>query len=372
MKISDITFDLPKELIVKKPNLNKNDNKMMVVNKRTGTIEHKMFRDIVEYLEKGDCIVANDSKVEPYMFNAKKEQKNSNEDSDITVVLIRELNSQDHMWSAEVDPARKMRQGNTITFYGGDDLSELKEDKFVLEAEVLDNTASKVRTLKFLSFKGTSKELKNILETIGFMPLPKEIRSSIANQKQVQDPCHRNYYTTVFGKQTGGNILPYAGRHFSAKILKQLELKGVNLSNVTLHIGVGTLNKIPLEDVSKYSMPVEKILVSESNAEIVNNSIDHGKKICAIGTSSLRAIENSTSVDNKVTPISGIINRFIYLESQINVCDMLLTNFHLPGTVPMVISSAFGGVDLMKEAYTKAIENNYKFFVYGDAILILK
>jgi S-adenosylmethionine:tRNA ribosyltransferase-isomerase len=350
MKISDIKYKLPLSLINKYPNLNRDNDRMMVVHRDSGEIEHKYFKDFLSYLSKDDVIVVNNSKIEPSFFYAKKEKNNSL----IKVTLVRKLSKDMHMWEARVEPARKIRVGNKIYFSVKD-----------LVAEVLDNTTAKGRTIKF-SFQGDEEELKSILDSIGYMPIPEEL-------KRDPEEIDRSYYQTIFADESDGIgiVSPVAGLRFSLITLRKIELNDINLVPITLHISLNNTKKISLEDVSKYDMDSEKIIIKEESARVINKAIENNKKICAIGTSSLRAIESSVSINKRVSAVEYWKANFIYSEHQIKVCNMLLTNFNLPESVSLVMAASFCNEKLIKKAYEAAIRENYKFFVYGDCMLIV-
>jgi S-adenosylmethionine:tRNA ribosyltransferase-isomerase len=349
MKISDFVFNVPQKLISKYPNDNREEDRLMVIHKDTGKIEHKMFRDILDYFDEGDAIVANDSKILPWLLYANKHTI----DSKIDVTLLRELNAKMHMWDAKVEPARKIRVGNKLCF----------GDEQHLVAEVLDNTTSRGRTLKF-AFNGTSEELYDVLEHMGHMPIPSYL-------KRKSDDSDRQHYQTVYAKHGGGVVAPAAGLHFTLQMLRKLELKDINFTTVALHISVGVLDEIDVEDVSKFKMDAERYIISNEAADIINLAANKNKRICAVGTSSMRAVESSLSVSKKIIPVDDWTNLFIFLPQQISICNALITNFHPPKTIPLINTAAFLGADVLMEAYKVAIKEEYKFFVYGDSMLII-
>lgn len=349
MRVSDLDFDLPQSLIPKYPLLDRDNDRLMVVNRASGTIEHKLFKDFISYMHEGDCLVVNDSKVYPWFLNASKDKI----ESKIEVTLLRELSPQLNMWDAKVEPARKIRVGNKLYF--GDNS---------IVAEVLDNTTSRGRTLKF-SFTGTNEELYNIIDSIGYIPIPSIIGRS-------PEDSDREDYKTIFAKEGGGIVAPASGLHFTMSTMKRLELQDVFFAPITVHISIGILDTITLEDVSKYKMDAEKVIISDESAAIINASAANKKKVCVVGTSVLRALESSASVSYKVTKINDWRSDFIYSNQQIAISNMLLTNFHLPKTIPLINTVAFmGSAELFAEAYNSAIKEEYRFFAYGDAMLII-
>lgn len=348
MKISDFNFVLPQNLIPKYPERSRENDRLMVVHKGTGKIEHKLFKDVIDYFEEGDTFAVNDSKVFPWLLYANKDRI----ESKIDVTLLRELNSKMHMWDAKVEPARKIRVGNKLCFGNND-----------LVAEVLDNTTSRGRTLKF-AFSGSSEELHAVLEHMGYMPVPIDL-------KRKPEDSDRQTYQTIYATQGGGVVAPAAGLHFISQMLKKIELKDINFVPITLHVSISVLDPIDVEDVSKYKTDAEKVIIGQNSADIINATMQNGKRLCAVGTSTVRAIESSLSVSKKVIPTDDWTNLFIHNPHQISACNALITNFHLPKSVPLINASAFTGVELLMEAYNVAIKEGYKFFTYGDAMLVI-
>ena len=348
MKLSAFRFDLPSKLIASHPTENREDARLMVVHKATGKIEHKVFKDLLAYFDESDTVVINDTKVFPALLYGNKEKTNAQ----IEVMLLRELSSEYRLWDTLVDPARKIRVGNKLYFGNGE-----------LVAEVLDNTTSRGRTLKFL-FDGPPEELHAMIDQLGEMPIPKEIRRKIS-------PEDRKRYQTVYAKHTGAVVASTAGLHFTPHLLKRLELKGAHIAPITLHIGLSTLKPVDVEDLTKYKVDSEFFIINEATAKTVNTSLDNQKQVCAVGASTAKAIEASVSVAGRLKPVQEWTNRFIYPPYTFKVCTSLITNFHLPETAPLMNAAAFGGYDLMMEAYQTAIKEKYRFFVYGDAMLII-
>ena len=320
----------------------------MVVHKDTGKIEHKVFKDVIDYFAEDDTLVVNDTKVFSALLYGNKEKTGAQ----IEVLLLRALNEEHHLWDTLVNPARKIRVGNKLFFGNGE-----------LVAEVLDNTTSRGRTLKFL-FDGTTEELHGTIEQLGSTPLPKEIQRKVV-------PEDRNRYQTVYAQQTGAVVAPTAGLHFTPHLLKRLELKGSQIVSITLHIGLGTLRPVDVEDLTKYKVDSEFLSVSAASVQLVNQTLNKNKRVCAVGVSTAKAIEDSVAVAGGMKPNYGWTNKFIFPPYSFKVCTSLITNFHLPASAPLMTVAAFGGYDLLMEAYQVAIKEKYRFFVYGDAMLIL-
>ncbi|MCG8341155.1 MAG: tRNA preQ1(34) S-adenosylmethionine ribosyltransferase-isomerase QueA [Cytophagales bacterium] len=348
MKLSAFKFNLPPELIALYPPEDRQDARLMVVHKDTGKIEHRIFKDILDYLDEGDTLVINDTKVFPAKLYGTKEKTGA----PIEIFLLRELNEELHLWDVLVDPARKIRVGNKLYLGNGE-----------LTAEVLDNTTSRGRTLKFL-FEGNSQELLSLIDELGETPLPQSINRKV----EFED---RANYQTVYAKYIGAVAAPMAGLHFTKNLLKRLELKGVAITPITLHIGLGTLRSVDVEDLTKHKVDSEGFMISEETSRLVNKSLDNKKRVCAVGASSLKALESSISASSRVKPIQSWTNKFIFPPYTVRVCNLLISNFHLPGSTLLINSAAFGGYDLIMHAYQVAIKEKYRFSVYGDAMLII-
>lgn len=348
MKLSAFKFDLPAKLIASHPAENRDGSRLMVVHRDTGQIEHKLFKDVIDYLAEDDTLVVNDTKVFSALLYGNKEKTGAQ----IEVMLLRELSEEQRLWDTLVDPARKIRVGNKLFFGNGE-----------LVAEVLDNTTSRGRTLKFL-FDGTAEELHSIIEQLGSTPLPKEIKRKVNSEDSSR-------YQTVYAQKTGAVIAPTAGLHFTSHLLKRLELQGTHIAPVTLHIGLGTLRSVDVEDLTKYKVDSEFLAISEETAQLVNQSLSTKKRVCAVGVSTAKAIEASVSVAGGLKANHDWTHKFIFPPYPFKVCTSLITNFHLPASVPLMTAAAFGGYDLLMDAYQVAIKEKYRFFVYGDAMLIL-
>lgn len=349
MKLSHFNFNLPEELLAEFPSENRDESRLMVVNRKTGTIEHKLFKDVIDYFDDGDVMVLNNTKVFPARLYGNKEKTGAR----IEVFLLRELNAEQRLWDVLVDPARKIRIGNKLYF--GDDDS--------LVAEVIDNTTSRGRTLRFL-YDGSYEEFREKLVELGETPIPKYINREVT-------PEDAERYQTIYAKEEGAVAAPTAGLHFSKHLLKRLEIKGINFAEVTLHIGLGTFNPVEVEDLSKHKMDSEEMIISQEACDIVNNAKAKKKKICCVGTTSMRAMESSVSSQRTLNPYTGWTNKFIYPPYDFSIADRMITNFHTPKSTLLMMISAFCGHDLMMKAYKEAVQEKYRFYSYGDAMLII-
>ncbi len=349
MKLTQFKFNFSEKLLANHPSVNRDEARMMVVHRKTGKIEHKVFKDILGYFDDGDVLVLNNTKVFPARLYGNKEKTGAK----IEVFLLRELNAESKLWDVLVDPARKIRIGNKL-YFGDDDM---------LVAEVIDNTTSRGRTLRFL-FDGTSAEFRDVIEQLGHTPLPKYI-------KRKAEPADKERYQTVYAKHEGAVAAPTAGLHFSRELLKRMELKGVNLAEVTLHVGLGTFRPVEVEDLTKHKMDSEQFTVNQEAADIVNAAKAKRKNICAVGTTSMRAIESSVSTLGELKPYTGWTNKFIFPPYDFSIANMMVTNFHMPESTLLMMTAAFAGYDLTVEAYKVAQKEKYRFFSYGDAMLII-
>ncbi len=349
MKLSEFSFDLPPELIAKYPTEHRDESRLMVIHRATGQIEHKLFKDIINYFDDGDVMILNNSQVFPARMYGNKEKTGAK----IEVFLLRELNRESLLWDVLVDPARKIRIGNKL-YFGEDDS---------LVAEVIDNTTSRGRTLRFL-FDGPYEDFKAKITELGETPIPKYIEREV-------EPEDEQRYQTIYAKVEGAVAAPTAGLHFSRELLKRLELKGINFAELTLHVGLGSFRSVEVEDLTKHKMDSEQVIIPESAAEAVNEAKRKNRRVCAIGTTTMRAIETSVSTEGYLKPFDGWTNKFIFPPYDFSVADCLVTNFHTPLSTLLMMISAFCGHELMMEAYKQAIENKYKFYSYGDAMLIL-
>jgi S-adenosylmethionine:tRNA ribosyltransferase-isomerase len=347
-KLSQFNFELPEELLADRPSVNRDEARLMVVDRKTGKFEHKLFKDIINYFDESDVMIFNETKVFPARMYGNKEKTGAR----IEVFLLRELNKENLLWDVLVDPARKIRIGNKL-YFGDDDLV----------AEVIDNTTSRGRTLRFL-YDGSYEEFRQKLKDLGETPLPKYI-------KREPDAEDEERYQTIYAKNEGSVAAPTAGLHFSRELLKRLEIKGIDFANLTLHIGLGTFRAVEVEDLSKHKMDSEEIFINPDTADLINSGIQNKRKVCAVGTTSMRAIETSVTTQGLITPYEGWTNKFIYPPYDFNIANCMITNFHTPKSTLLMMVSAFGGHDLIMSAYEEAIKEKYKFFSYGDAMLIL-
>lgn len=349
MKLSHFNFKLPEELLADRPVENRDESRLMVVNRANKTIEHKMFKDIIGYFDEGDVLILNNTKVFPARLYGNKEKTGAR----IEVFLLRELNEEQRLWDVLVDPARKIRIGNKLYF--GDDDS--------LVAEVIDNTTSRGRTLRFL-YDGSYKEFRNKLTELGETPLPKYISRPV-------EPEDEERYQTIYAKHEGAVAAPTAGLHFSKHLLKRLEIKGVETAEITLHVGLGTFNPVEVEDLSKHKMDSEEVIIDEHAVNTVNSAKEKKKRICAVGTTVMRAIESSVSSSGHLNEFYGWTNKFIFPPYDFSIANSMITNFHTPKSTLLMMVSAFAGHDLMKKAYEEAVKEKYRFYSYGDAMLII-
>ncbi|MEL4456690.1 tRNA preQ1(34) S-adenosylmethionine ribosyltransferase-isomerase QueA [Lutimonas vermicola] len=349
MKLSNFQYTLPEGLLAEYPSELRDEAKLMVLNRKEGSIEHKTFKDLVDYFDEGDILVFNNTKVFPARLYGNKEKTGAR----IEVFLLRELNAESRLWDVLVDPARKIRIGNKLFF--GEDSG--------LVAEVIDNTTSRGRTLRFL-YDGSYEEFRKKLNEMGQTPLPKYIKREV-------EASDEERYQTIYAKHEGAVAAPTAGLHFSKHLLKRLEIKGVNLKELTLHVGLGTFNPVEVEDLSKHRMDSEEVFIPENTAEAVNKAIDNKKRVCAVGTTVMRSMESSVSADAHLKPFEGWTNKFIFPPYDFSIANCMITNFHTPKSTLMMMTSAFAGHDLLKKAYQEAIEKGYKFYSYGDAMLII-
>ncbi|MFM8241953.1 MAG: tRNA preQ1(34) S-adenosylmethionine ribosyltransferase-isomerase QueA [Crocinitomicaceae bacterium] len=349
MKLSEFSFDLPPELIAKYPTEHRDESRLMVIHRATRQIEHKLFKDIIHYFDDGDVMILNNSQVFPARMYGNKEKTGAK----IEVFLLRELNRESLLWDVLVDPARKIRIGNKL-YFGEDDS---------LVAEVIDNTTSRGRTLRFL-FDGPYEDFKAKITELGETPIPKYIEREV-------EPEDEQRYQTIYAKVEGAVAAPTAGLHFSRELLKRLELKGINFAELTLHVGLGSFRSVEVEDLTKHKMDSEQVIIPESAAETVNEAKRNNRRVCAIGTTCMRAIETSVSTEGYLKPFDGWTNKFIFPPYDFSVADCLVTNFHTPLSTLLMMISSFCGHELMMQAYHEAIREKYRFYSYGDAMLIL-
>lgn len=351
MKLSQFRYALPQELIAADPPEHRDESRLMVLHRDTQTIEHRMFKDILDYFDDGDVFVLNNTKVFPALLEGEKEKTGAK----IKVFLLRELNRETRLWDVLVDPARKIRIGNKL-YFGEDD---------ALVAEVIDNTTSRGRTLRFL-FDGPYESFKETITNLGQTPIPEEIQ-----QIRGIKPEDNDRYQTIYAKHEGAVAAPTAGLHFSRELMKRLEIKGIDFAEVTLHVGLGNFREIDVEDLSKHKTDSEEMYISDATANQVNAAKENKKKVVAIGTTSMKAIESATTIAGKLKPYDGWTNKFIFPPYDFSVANAMITNLHLPMSSMLMMVSAFGGYDFVKKAYKEAVKEKYRFFTYGDAMLIV-
>jgi S-adenosylmethionine:tRNA ribosyltransferase-isomerase len=349
MKLSEFKFDLPQSLVALHPS-DRGESRLMVVHRKTGEIEHKTFANVINYFDDGDVMAINDTKVFPARLYGQKEKTGAK----IEVFLLRELNREMRLWDVLVDPARKIRVGNKLYFGDSD-----------LVAEVIDNTTSRGRTIRFL-YDGDNDAFMKLVDELGETPLPPEIIS-----RRKVESADRERFQTIFAEHVGAVAAPTAGMHFTKAIMKRLEIKGVSFAPVTLHVGLGTFRTVDVEDLTKHKTDSENYRITQSTSEIVNKAIDGKKRICAVGTTSLRALESSVSASGHLKPVEGWTDKFVFPPYDFKIANALLSNFQLPESILLMAACAFGGFDLVMKAYDLAIKEKYKFFTYGDAMLII-
>ena len=321
MKLSQFRFNLKDEQIAQYPTKYRDDSRLMVVNKKTGEIEHRMFKDILEYFDEDDVFVFNDTKVFPARLYGNKEKTGAR----IEVFLLRELNEEFKLWDVLVDPARKIRIGNKLYF--GEDES--------MVAEVIDNTTSRGRTLRFL-YDGPHDEFKEALYKLGEAPLP-----HIINRPVEEEDAER--FQTIYAKHEGAVTAPTAGLHFSRELMKRMEIKGINFAFVTMHAGLGNFREIDVEDLTKHKIDSEQMFVEKEACQIVNKAVDGGKRICAVGTTTMRVLESASATDGYLKEFEGWTNKFIFPPYDFTIPSAMVTNFHMPESTLLMLVAAFGG-----------------------------
>ncbi len=349
MKLSQYGYDFNAEMLAQYPTDNRDESRLMVVNRATGTIEHRIFKEIIEYFDEKDLFLFNDTKVFPARLYGNKEKTGA----EIEIFLLRELNSELRLWDVLVDPARKIRIGNKL-YFGDDDM---------MGAEVIDNTTSRGRTLRFL-FDGSYEEFKEALYKLGETPLPRWVREKV-------EDLDAERYQTIYAKHEGAVAAPTAGMHFSKHLLKRMEIKGIDSAFITLHAGLGNFRTVDVEDLSKHKMDSEQFIVSDEAAEKVNSAKRDGHKVVAIGTTVMRTIETAVSTGGMIKPMEGWTNKFIFCPYDFSVANAMVSNFHLPYSTQLMMVAAFGGYECVMNAYEVATKEGYRFGTYGDAMLIL-
>ncbi|NQY28927.1 MAG: tRNA preQ1(34) S-adenosylmethionine ribosyltransferase-isomerase QueA [Flavobacteriaceae bacterium] len=349
MKLSQFEFELPEGLLSEHPAEHRDESRLMVLNRKEQTIEHKQFKDLIDYFDEDDVMVLNNTKVFPARLFGNKEKTGAR----IEVFLLRELSKEQRLWDVLVDPARKIRIGNKLYF--GDDES--------LVAEVIDNTTSRGRTLRFL-YDGGYDEFRAKLTSLGVTPLPKYIKRDV-------EPEDKERYQTIYAKHEGAVAAPTAGLHFSRHLLKRLEIKGINFAEVTLHIGLGTFNPVEVEDLSKHKMDSEELLIDEKTIEIINGAKTRKRRVCAVGTTVMRALESAVSSNRTLNTFDGWTNKYIHPPHEFSIANCMITNFHTPKSTLLMMVAAFADYDFVMKAYDEAIKEKYNFYSYGDAMLII-
>lgn len=349
MKLSQFKFKLPDELIAQYPAVHRDESRLMVLHRKSGEIEHKVFKDVLDYFDENDLFIFNDTKVFPARLYGNKEKTGAQ----IEVFLLRELNREGRLWDVLVEPARKIRIGNKL-YFGEDD---------AIVAEVIDNTTSRGRTLRFL-FDGTHEEFKRELYKLGQTPLPHNITRPV-------EPDDEERFQTIFATNEGAVSAPAAGMHFSRELMKRMEIKGINTAFVTSHMSLGNFREIDVEDLTKHKMDSEQMQITPETADIVNAAHDAGENICAVGVTVMRALETVVGTEGRIKPLDGWTNKFIFPPYDFTVANSLITNLHLPFSTLLMLTAAFGDYDHVMNAYDVAIKEKYRFGVYGDAMLVI-
>ena len=349
MKLSRFKFKLPEELIAQYPAEHRDESRLMVIDRKTGEISHRIFKDIIEYFDEGDLFVMNDTKVFPARLYGNKEKTGAQ----IEVFLLRELNREMHLWDVLVEPARKIRIGNKL-YFGEND---------AVVAEVIDNTTSRGRTLRFL-YDGDHSEFKNNLFALGETPLPRTIIRPVTSEDEER-------FQTIYAKNEGAVCAPGAGLHFSRELMKRMEIKGIDTAFLTSHMNLGNFRDIDVEDLTKHKMDSEQMKVTQELADLVNKKQKERRRICAVGVTVMRSLETVAGTEGRIKSYEGWTNKFIFPPHDFTVASAMITNFHLPYSTLLMMASAFGGYDRIMHAYEVAIAENYRFGVYGDAMLII-
>lgn len=352
-KLSNFRFEFPDALIAQYPAEERDESRLMVVHKDSGKIEHKLFKNLIDYFDDGDTLIFNNTKVFPARMYGTKEKTGAK----IEVFLLRELNKESRLWDVLVDPARKIRVGNKLYF------QDIEGNETDLVAEVVDNTTSRGRTIRFF-YDGDDQEFQDKLATLGHTPLPKYI----TRDSEILD---KDRYQTIYAKEIGAVAAPTAGLHFSRELMKRMEIKGLSFAEVTLHVGLGTFRSIDVEDLSKHKMDAEYFSITSGSVKTVNEAITKHKRVCAVGTTSMRTIESAVNAQGMLKAAEGWTNLFIYPPYEFSIANSMITNFHLPKSSLIIMVSAFGGHELIMEAYNEAIKEKYRFYSYGDAMLII-
>ncbi|MDA0987366.1 MAG: tRNA preQ1(34) S-adenosylmethionine ribosyltransferase-isomerase QueA [Bacteroidetes bacterium] len=346
MKLNHYNYPIPKNLIAKHPTKKRDHSRLMVLNRKSKTIEDKVFTDIVDYVQSGDVIVVNKTKVFQARLIGIKEKTNAK----IEVFMLRQLSASENIWDVIVEPARKVRIGNKIYFDNGN-----------IWCEIIDNTTSRGRTVRFNYDQG---DFYSVLEKIGLTPIPRYMK----RDPNVKD---KERYQTIFAEDIGAVAAPTAGLHFTPGLVKKLKKKGVHFASVLLHIGIGTFRIVETEDLSKHRMDSEYYSIPPETVDIVNKAILNKKRIIVVGTSSCRALESSVTNDGLLKLSSGWTDKFIFPPYKFKIPNYLITNFHMPYSTLLMLTTAFGGFDFVMQAYKHAIKKKYRFYSYGDSMIII-
>jgi S-adenosylmethionine:tRNA ribosyltransferase-isomerase len=349
MKLSQFNFELPPERIAQEPTRWRDEARLLVLHKDSGEMEHRLFKDIIDYFGKGDIFVLNDTKVFPARMYGKKEKTGA----DIMVLLLRELNREQRLWDVIVDPARKIRIGNKLYF--GEDES--------LVAEVIDNTTSRGRTLRFL-FDGPYEDFKEALFALGEPYVPSWVKPA-TTEEDVEN------YQTIFAAHEGAVSAPAAGLHFSRELFNRMILKDIEKTFITVHMGIGHFRTVDVEDLSKHRMDSERLIIPEQAAAAINKAKRAGRKVVAIGATVMRGLETYVTTTHEVNAFDGWTNKFIFPPYQYSVPDAIVSNFHLPQSTMLMSVAAFGGYKQVMAAYEEALKEGYRFGPYGDALLVV-
>jgi len=350
MKLSKFKFNLPENQIAQYPSHHRDESRLLVLHRKDGKIEHKIFKEVIDYFNEGDLFVFNDTKVFPARLFGNKEKTGAQ----IEVFLLRELNREMRLWDVLVEPARKIRIGNKLYF--GDDDSVV--------AEVIDNTTSRGRTLRFL-FDGTHEEFKKSLFDLGETPLPRNMIS------RPVEPEDAERFQTIFANKEGAVSAPAAGTHFSRELFKRMEIKDIDTAFITSHMSLGNFREIDVEDLTKHKMDSEQMQITEETAQRVNRAKDEEKNVCAVGVTVMRALETVVGTEGRIKAYDGWTNKFIFPPYDFTVATAMITNFHLPLSTLLMLTAAFGDYDHVMNAYDVALKEGYRFGVYGDAMLIV-
>lgn len=351
MKLSQFKYRLPDEKIALYPPACRDEARMMVLHRKTGEIEHRIFKEVIEYFDEKDVFVLNDSKVFPARLYGNKEKTNAQ----IEVFLLRELNEEFRLWDVLVDPARKIRIGNKLYF--GEDNS--------MVAEVIDNTTSRGRTLRFL-YDGPHDEFKKALFALGVAPLPDDFK-----RLRKEEPEDLENFQTYFAKKEGSVTASFAGLHFTRELMKRMEIKGIETAYVTMHAGLGCFREIDVEDLTKHKMDSDLISVDTEAVNIINKAKMEGRRICAVGTSVQRVLETATLTNGMLKEYDGWTSKFIFPDYQFQVANCMIANFYMPYSTMLMLTAAFGGYEYVMNAYNVALKEDYRFGLYGDAMLII-